>query len=212
MQITGDMTMSFRIVDQFFDRTPVIKAMERAERRVLSRMGAFVRRTARSSIRRRKGVSAEGSPPSAHARASSGPEAGLKFILFGYDAARRTVVVGPVKFNQVNYLGTGERVSVPQLLEFGGTAQIIEKRTKGRGPWRRADLRRKLRPWEESRTRRARYAARPFMRPALAKEKDNFAKLFEGQIDKEASRGMQRLKGDVDASGAAGVVSLVSAG
>ncbi|NLY02726.1 MAG: hypothetical protein GXY83_42275 [Rhodopirellula sp.] len=66
----------------FFDSARVVKATSRAERKVLSRFGAYVRRGARSSIRKRKTVSEPGQPPSSHA--------GLlkKFIFFAYEPTK----------------------------------------------------------------------------------------------------------------------------
>jgi len=57
---------------------------------VLSKFWAFVRQRARTSIRKRKGTSQPGSPPYSHV--------GLlrKFILFAYEPARQSVVIGPV--------------------------------------------------------------------------------------------------------------------
>lgn len=89
----------------FFDRERVIKAVSRARRIALSKAGAFIRTRARTSIRKRKGVSEVGSPPSSHTGALR------KGILFGYDPARESVVVGPVGFR-----GS----TAPAALEFGG--------------------------------------------------------------------------------------------
>ena len=98
--------------DLFFDRQRVITAMDRAEKRALSKAGAFVRRRAQSSLRRRKKSSPPGKPPSRHA----GTQQSLKFILFLYEPHNHGVVVGPVKFT-----GAGD---VPNLMEHGGTAVI----------------------------------------------------------------------------------------
>jgi len=92
----------------FFDSAKIISATSRAERRVLSRFGAFVRQAARRSIRKRKRVSNPGDPPSSHKGQLR------RFIFFFYDPARQSVVVGPI------LLGTKKR-SVPLLLEEGGT-------------------------------------------------------------------------------------------
>jgi hypothetical protein len=94
----------------FFDRAAVMHATTRAERRVLSRFGAFVRTRARTSIRERQRPSPPGSPPSSHV--------GLlkRFILFSYDPARHGVVIGPTRINAK----TGG--DAPPLLEYGGTA------------------------------------------------------------------------------------------
>src|SRR5690606_6172596 len=53
-----------KITELFFDRKAVTSRVDKATRKVLSRFGAFVRRTARSSIRKRKKTSQPGSPPS----------------------------------------------------------------------------------------------------------------------------------------------------
>ena len=49
----------------FFDRQRVMSG-DRATRKVFSKFGAFVRQTARSSIRKRKSISEPGQPPSSH--------------------------------------------------------------------------------------------------------------------------------------------------
>ncbi len=100
----------------FFDRSAVTNAADRAERRVLSRFGAFVRRGARSSIRRRKSVSQPGSPPSSHT--------GLlkRNIFFIYERQRSNVVIGPILLNK----GT----DAPAILEHGGA--VTRRRRKKR--------------------------------------------------------------------------------
>jgi len=97
----------------FFDRKAVTGALDRATRKVLSKFGAFVRTGARHSIRKRKGVSAPGEPPSSHT--------GLlrNFIFFGYDRDRRSVVIGPQRLNQK----VGD---APHALEHGGTSTVVE--------------------------------------------------------------------------------------
>jgi len=138
-------------LDMFFDRQRVIRAADAANRKNLSKAGAFIRITARSSIRRRKGASAPGSPPSSHT--------GLlkRFIFFGFDRGRRTVVVGPMRLNQK--VGTA-----PAALEHGGSTVVIE------------GLRRRRR------RRRVRIRARPFMGPALAKEAPKSPKLWANSV------------------------------
>ena len=100
----------------FFDRTAVTNAADQAERRVLSRFGAFVRRGARSSIRRRKSVSQPGSPPSSHT--------GLlkRNIFFIYERQRSNVVIGPILLNK----GT----DAPAILEHGSS--VTRRRRKKR--------------------------------------------------------------------------------
>jgi len=109
----------FEIKQLFFDTKAVRSKLDATTRRVLSKFGAFVRRTARSSIRKRKRISEPGSPPSSHS--------GLlkKFIFFGYDPAQRSVVIGPERLSQK---GRGE---APHLLEYGGT-HAVERKGKRR--------------------------------------------------------------------------------
>ena len=97
----------------FFDSMPVLRATDKATRRVLSKFGAFVRTTVRRSIRSRKGISRPGSPPHSHA--------GLlkRLVLFGYDTGRRSVVIGPMKLNR-------KVGNVPEALEYGGTSVVAE--------------------------------------------------------------------------------------
>lgn len=160
---TASLGLSFEASKRyFFDRAKVLAAADAAVLRGLSRLGAFVRRRARTSLRRRKKASAPGSPPSVHSKDNF---ATLKNILFAYDPARRSVVVGPVRLN-----GSKGSPTVPELHEFGGTLQVAEAQLSG-GRWVRAGLARrfgdKSRP---TRVRAATYPARPTMRPALAAE------------------------------------------
>jgi len=140
--------IGFEIKKLFFDRQAVISKVDAATRRVLSKFGAFVRRSAKSSIRKRKKAAPPGQPPSSHT--------GLlkKFIFFGYDADRRSVVIGPTRLNQK---GRGE---APPLLEYGG------KTTLKRG----------------GKKRRVTYQARPYMGPAFEKEKPQLPAMWRGSI------------------------------
>jgi hypothetical protein len=140
--------IGFEIKRMFFDRQAVISKVDAATRRVLSKFGAFVRRSAKSSIRKRKRPASPGQPPSSHT--------GLlkKFIFFGYDADRQSVVIGPTRLNQK---GRGE---APPLLEYGG------KTTLKRG----------------GKKRRVTYQARPYMGPAFEKEKPQLPAMWRGSI------------------------------
>lgn len=102
----------------FFDRDKVLDKMNREERRLLSKAGAFVRRRSRSSIRKRKKPSAPGKPPSSHTGRYK------RSILFGYDKSKRSVVIGP----SASYGGS----DIPERLEFGGTTKINGKTARYR--------------------------------------------------------------------------------
>ena len=99
----------------FFDKPKVERAIDKATRKNMSRLGAFIQRRARSSIKRRKKYttnSKPGKPPFNH---SNSKFASLKNIWFFYDKWTETGVVGPVQF------GKQRSMTVPQLMEFGGS-------------------------------------------------------------------------------------------
>ena len=68
-----------------------MRAMDGAVRRVLMKAGAFVRKSAKDSIRKRKKPAPPGKPPSSHVGTLK------RFILFAYDQRRRSVIIGPKK-------------------------------------------------------------------------------------------------------------------
>jgi len=140
--------IGFKITKLFFDKKAVRDKVDAGTRRVLSKFGAFVRRTARGSIRKRKKPSPPGTPPSSHV--------GLlkKFIFFGYEPAKRSVVIGPVRLSQK---GRGE---APHLLEYGGTGTAQRK----------------------GKRRRAKIRARPFMAPAAEKEHPKLPAMWRDSV------------------------------
>jgi len=142
--------IDLRVKGMFFDRPRVQRAVDRGKRKALSKGGAFIRQRARRSIRKRKRSSRPGQPPSSHT--------GLlrRFILFGYDRQRDSVVVGPVGFR---------RSTAPSVLEFGGRTAV---------EWRRRGRRRGKRV--------VRIAPRPYMRPALEKEKSNLPAVWRHSV------------------------------
>lgn len=93
----------------FFDRKAVIDAADRATKAALSKFGAFVRRRAQTSIKKRKAVSPPGSPPSGHTGTLR------RLIFFAFDPGRKSVVIGPV----LNKSGP----SAPKALEHGGAGK-----------------------------------------------------------------------------------------
>lgn len=106
-------------------------------------------------MRRRKGSAPPGTPPHAH-------EGSLRrLILFGYDRASDSVVVGPVRLNKPG--------AAPSVLEFGGRTTIKQRRT-------RANDRRVVTK------RRIRIEARPYMGPALKKELPNIPKAWSSSV------------------------------
>ncbi|NBC11289.1 MAG: hypothetical protein GVY24_06060 [Planctomycetes bacterium] len=142
--------IDFKFKQLFFDRQPVLTAVDKAQRRVFSRFGAFVRRTAKSSIRKRKRASRPGQPPSSHT--------GLlkKFIYFGYDPRKESVVIGPAELTQ---RGRGE---APSLLEYGGTATLRRNGKRVRAHFRR----------------------RPYMGPAFEKEQPKLPAMWHNSVQR----------------------------
>ena len=116
--------IGFEIKQLFFDRQAVTSRVDPATRKVLSKFGAFVRRTAKGSIRRRRKAAPPGSPPSSHT--------GLlkKFIFFGYDPDQRSVVIGPTRLDR---RGQGE---APSLLEYGGQTTLVRGGKRERATYR----------------------------------------------------------------------------
>ncbi len=143
----------------FFDRKAVIDRMDATTRKVLSKFGAFVRRAARSSIRKRRSSAPPGSPPSSHT--------GLlkRFIFFGYDTQARSVVIGPARLDQRGR--TPATAQAPSLLEHGGVATLT--RRTGRRQARR----------------QVRYRPRPFMGPAFEKQIPLLAAMWRDSITRK---------------------------
>lgn len=155
----------------FFDRQKVKTKAEKVRLKNLSKCGAFVRTIARSSLRHRKKTSNPGQTPSVHTKH---PFATLKNILFGYDPQSKGVVVGPVAVN-------GNKQDVPRLMEKGGIARRFAKYVPSKTKTGRV----KKKGVEVVRLKNARsvsYDARPFMWPALKKEKAKFAKVWKNTI------------------------------
>lgn len=171
----------------FFDRNKIVKGLGKARRKFLLKAGAFVRVSARSSIRKRKKSSQPGQPPSSH-------EGTLrKFLLFGLQerGANSSVLVGPIKTNQIFYDGNGEPVTgtVPEALEHGGQITIGEIQLPSNGKWIRDDKRygNRASSWRHKARRRKRTATiqpRPFMQPALKANQSKFPGLWRGQFKK----------------------------
>lgn len=165
--MAGTFRVTFEMKKFFFDRKVVQNAVDKQQRRAISRSLAFVRTRARSLLRRRKSVAAPGKPPSVH---TSG--VGLKTILFAYDMRIKGGIVGPVKLNQVNLTQLGSK-PVPSIMEFGANVKIQEVQLRPGGPFLRRDLRRRKRPGQKRRVRSAVYKPRPFMQPALEMEAES---------------------------------------
>ena len=146
--------ITMRIKDMFFDRHVVIAAVDNAKRKVLSKAGAFIRTAAKTSIRKRKGSAPPGAPPHSH-------EGSLRrLILFGYDKPNDSVVVGPVGF---------KKSEAPSVLEYGGDTVML-RRVGGRGG--------------RLTSQKVKIAPRPYMAPALEKERPKLPLLWRNSVRK----------------------------
>lgn len=172
-----------------FRAKPVRDAVARAEIRHLHHLGGFTRKTARNSIRKRKGSSQPGQPPSDHTGILKGGKGKAGGIFYAVEApfhGRKNVVIGPVKTNQIFFNNDGRPVrgTVPRVLEEGGEITIFEVRKFGR--WRRADLRSRRRIAEldpkDRRMRRVKIEARPYMRPAFQKGLARLAPVWRDSV------------------------------
>jgi len=156
---------SFLEVDWFFDKPAVTRAVDRAERRVLSKFGAFVRRTARQSIRkpRKKPVGElseselreyrkTGRRPFAPSKPGESPrnQTGLlrDNIFFFYDRSERSVTIAPAKMRTDD---------IPGVLEHGGPTRLKGGRV-------------------------ANIEARPYMGPALEKELPKLEPMWKNSV------------------------------
>ncbi len=147
--------INFAPAKMFFTAAPVVRAVDRATRKVLSKFGAFVRQRAKTSIRPKKGRGSApaGSPPYSHT--------GLlrRFIYFGYDPRKRSVVIGPARFKERSPYGP---TTVPEILEEGG---VVQAREDGKRVTRR-------------------FGGHPYMGPAFEAEKPNLPALWANSVKK----------------------------
>ena len=143
----------------FFDRKAVTSRLERQERGLLSKAGAFVRTKARSLIRRIKRPARPGEPPRARFRG----QPSLKTILFVYEPRNHGVVIGPVKFGSMD---------APRKQEFGA---FLPKPAFVRSAKKRSGRKSEL-------IKIKRIAKHPFMGPALEDVQDRIPKLWRGSV------------------------------
>lgn len=161
------------VKDAFFDREKVVKAIRSSNRRKLSRVGSFVRNRVRTDIlrrgtkkTRRQNARRDGMPPLIYSHDSF---ATLKNVLFAYNAASESVVIGPRAVDSLRLKDSSEKY-VPGLLEHGGTA-VLSQILRG-AEWQTISAKAADKPWNRWNLRevKATYAKHPFMGPGLKKE------------------------------------------
>lgn len=190
-------TVTYAIKDAFFDRPAVIKLlrdMDQATAAALKEAGGYIRKTARNSMKTRKGPSAAKSPP--HNHASKKAAASLRNILYGFENNKQSIVVGPIGFKLQRSRGVvSQSRPVPNVHEFGGFVHRVRKVPIRNGkrnavarlsPAQKQAFQRKIKDGsivrpvtqyefvEENRT----YPQRKFMGPALDKSAPKFPSLW----------------------------------
>lgn len=105
----------------FFDRTPVIAALLKKERRALSRSGAYVAQVARTSIYKKRRPSKPGDPPHSHSGKLR------QMIASGVDSNRVCAVAGALRRSDVTNAG-----NTPRVLEHGGRTKIAKPKKQNR--------------------------------------------------------------------------------
>lgn len=158
-------TLNFKAAKEgFFDRVKVMNAMDKATHKVFNEFGRKVRSGAQASLVYDEKPSRPGDPPHAHrtftivrrsrktgqVKFSKKTGKPLKrtvsllreYLFYSFDKRSNSVVIGPAGLS-----GTVSK-DAPHALEYGGPSTI-----KNRGQKQRINIR-----------------ARPFMRPAAAKE------------------------------------------
>lgn len=163
---------------RFFNAGAVMRSLSEAQRRVLSRFGAYVRTRARTSIKpakllNRKEVKAgikkglargvrkiyQPSMPGQPPRSRRGEL--RKHIYFAYDASDRDVVIGPS-------LVRSQETGTPARLEKGGVATVKRRGPKGnRVSFYVGNPPKKV--WVQVGSK-VKTKARPYMKPAFDKE------------------------------------------
>jgi hypothetical protein len=184
-------------VRMFFDTKAVMDMVAKKEIKALTKAGAYVRTSAKSSLRYTKGSSSPGSPPHVHRGSFKRPNGGInpktgkpfknptasllkEWIFFQYDPQTKSVVVGP----ELTAGGTG----APRNLEKGGTITLTEIVKSGsskaisraQADAYRAKLAQGLLfvPADQKVQRSFQTRARPFMFPALKTNAPKFPGLF----------------------------------
>ena len=147
----------------FFDKPAVVRAVDRARRRVLSRAGAIVRRAAKKQLRKKRGgrPAKAGEPPTRRK--------GLlyKLTYFAYEQASQSAIVGP-RLLRTKTAPTSEH-TVPSVLETGGRVRAPRYRSRHGGQ-------------RYTRQVTLKYDPHPYMQPALRAEKDKVADVWKNSI------------------------------
>ncbi|MCP4248091.1 MAG: hypothetical protein GY778_13675 [bacterium] len=175
--------VTMKMKSLFFDSPKVKRAVGDATRRVLSQAGAFIRTTARRSMRKARQMRLSEMPddqrraykrrarlakvwgqprpkkPLAPSKPGEPPRVRKgqikRLLYFAWDPTRRSVVAGPERF---------KKGQTPHVLEYGGTSTVRRPSKYG---------------WEKHRVY---VKPRPFMGPALAKERPRLPRRWRNSV------------------------------
>lgn len=137
----------------FFYNKKVLHLLDKKTHAALGRFGKYVRTVAKNSIKR-VGKKAAPSKPGQPPKSRKGL---LKnFIFYGFDLAKRSVIIGPQKIY-------GLKGKAPSVLEYGGT--VKSKRGK-------------------THITSSKVSARPYMGPAFREGKKHLASLWSNNVQK----------------------------
>lgn len=158
----------------FFDKPEVLRLVDEETRRQLASGGARLRRSARKSMRPRKGPAPAGRPPNYHRKDARHPRGPLlrDRLYFALEPIRKSVVVGPEKLGRSN---------VPATMERGGTVRVRylapqAGRRKLKSVAAKSSFQRKVKAGSITKSKRqyivrdVHVDARPYMAPTLDRE------------------------------------------
>jgi hypothetical protein len=184
------MSAEFSPGDIHLDADKLQNRVDRGTDQALHTVGENVRQSARSSLRVSQQISSPGQPPSIHSR---DPRRSLLNIQFAVEEEEpKRVYIGPIALasRSTGYRG---RQTVPELLEQGGSVTVqlrSGRREKGSNlsdlrlrllqrSGRLTGVQRELSRMQDNNLRSVvyNYQARPFMGPALERERRSGAML-----------------------------------
>ena len=160
------------------NRANISNARARGERKAFFRQGGYLRRVIRNKVRKRSENNPAPAPPGIW---STGNQKTLKYVRFMYEANRNSMVVGPVRVSNVEGPGGQAITTVPELMEYGGTAKAVYYQNPGdsRLIRRRRGVRR---PEGRRVVKTLRYKPRKWVRSSWTENKDTLLGFWKDSI------------------------------